>query len=72
MEDIEIARKAKLENITKIATKLGIDEEYIEQYGKYKAKISCKLYEKLEKKNITVENVKKYCSYYIIATIFFK
>lgn len=45
MEDIEIARKAKLENITKIATKLGIDEEYIEQYGKYKAKISCKLYE---------------------------
>lgn len=46
MEDIEIARKAKLENITKIATKLGIDEEYIEQYGKYKAKISCKLYEK--------------------------
>ena len=29
MEDIEIARKAKLENITKIATKLGIDEEYI-------------------------------------------
>ena len=51
MEDIEIARKAKLENITKIATKLGIDEEYIEQYGKYKAKISCKLYEKLEKKD---------------------
>ena len=39
MEDIEIARKAKLENITKIATKLGIDEEYIEQYGKYKAKV---------------------------------
>ena len=29
MEDIEIARKAKLENITKIATKLGIDEENI-------------------------------------------
>ena len=52
MEDIEIARKAKLENITKIATKLGIDEEYIEQYGKYKAKISCKLYEKLEKKDL--------------------
>ena len=49
MEDIEIARNAKLKNITEIAEKLGIDEEYIEQYGKYKAKISNKLYEK--KKN---------------------
>ncbi len=49
MEDIEIARKASLKNITEIAKKLGVDEEYIEQYGKYKAKISNKLYE--EKKN---------------------
>ncbi len=49
MEDIEIARNAKLKNITEIAEKLGIDEEYIEQYGKYKAKISNALYEK--KKN---------------------
>ncbi len=49
MEDIEIARNAKLKNITEIAKKLGVDEEYIEQYGKYKAKISNKLYE--EKKN---------------------
>ena len=49
MEDIEIARNAKLKNINEIAEKLGIDEEYIEQYGKYKAKISNKLYEK--KKN---------------------
>ena len=39
--------------LLKIATKLGIDEEYIEQYGKYKAKISCKLYEKIRKKKIT-------------------
>ena len=49
MEDIEIAKKAKLENITKIAERLGINEEYIEQYGKYKAKISNELYE--ERKN---------------------
>lgn len=49
MEDIEIARQAKLKNITEIAKKLGVDEEYIEQYGKYKAKISTKLYE--ERKN---------------------
>lgn len=49
MEDVEIARQAKLKNINEIAEKLGIDEEYIEQYGKYKAKISNKLYE--ERKN---------------------
>lgn len=50
MEDIEIARKAKLKNINEIAEKLGITDEYIEQYGKYKAKISSKLYEKLQNK----------------------
>lgn len=50
MEDIEIARKAKLKNISEIAKKLGIDKEYVEQYGKYKAKISNKLYEKMKRK----------------------
>lgn len=39
MTDIEIASKVTLEPITKIATKLGIDPECIEQYGKYKAKL---------------------------------
>ena len=34
MEDIEIARQAKLQNITKIAEKLGIEEEsYKFQHG---------------------------------------
>mgnify|MGYP000953966905 CR=1 FL=1 len=46
MTDIEIARKTKLENIDKIAKKLGIDEENLEIYGKYKAKISDNLYMK--------------------------
>lgn len=50
MEDIEIARQAKLQNITKVAEKLGIEEEYLEQYGKYKAKISNELYDKLKDK----------------------
>lgn len=40
MEDIEIARNTKLEHIVDIAKKIGINEEYIEPYGKYKAKIS--------------------------------
>ena len=42
MQDIDIARKAKLKNIVDIVKKLDIDEEYIEQYGRYKAKISTK------------------------------
>lgn len=50
MEDIDIARQAKLQNITNVAEKLGIEENYLEQYGKYKAKISNELYEKLKDK----------------------
>ncbi len=39
MTDIEIADQATLEPITGIAEKLGLSEDEIEQYGKYKAKI---------------------------------
>ncbi len=47
MTDIEIARKTKLEKIDKIAKSINIDEDNIEQYGKYKAKIiDIKKYEK--------------------------
>lgn len=38
--DIEIAQEAKLENITKIAQDLRIEEDEIELYGRYKAKLS--------------------------------
>ena len=51
MEDIEIARNTKLDNIVEIATKAGIKEEELEQYGKYKAKIdSNKLFKRLANK----------------------
>ena len=50
MEDIEIARNTKLERIEKIAEGIGIDEEYVENYGKYKAKISLDILKKLENK----------------------
>lgn len=40
MTDIEIARNTKLNNITEIAKNIGIEEKDLEQYGKYKAKIS--------------------------------
>ena len=54
MEDIEIARNAKLKNIREIAKSIGIGEEDIEQYGKYKAKISDEniIWEKCRKKRI--------------------
>ena len=52
MTDIEIARNTKLEKIEEVAKKIGIDEEDIELYGKYKAKISNEVYNKnKEKKN---------------------
>lgn len=51
MQDIDIARNTKLENIMQVAKKVNIDENYIEQYGKYKAKISMELLEKEEKKS---------------------
>lgn len=50
MTDIEIAEKVELERIDKIAKKLNIDEDDIECYGKYKAKISNNVYKKLENK----------------------
>ena len=40
LTDIEIAQQAALQPIAKIAAKLGIDEEQLEYYGKYKAKLS--------------------------------
>ena len=52
MTDIEIARNTKLEEITKIAKKINIENEDLELYGKYKAKISESVYEKRkDKKN---------------------
>ena len=50
MEDVEIARNTKLEKIDVISNKLGINEEELEQYGRYKAKINLKIKERLQNK----------------------
>ena len=50
MEDIEIARNTKLEEINIIGEKCGLLEEEIENYGKYKAKINEKAFERLKDK----------------------
>ncbi|MEO0115882.1 MAG: formate--tetrahydrofolate ligase [candidate division WOR-3 bacterium] len=48
--DIEIAQEAKLLPIIDIAKKLGIDDDFILPCGLYKAKISLRLFEKIESK----------------------
>ena len=50
MTDIEIARATKLERINEIAKKIGLKEEEIEEYGKYKAKINENAFERLKDK----------------------
>ena len=49
MSDIEIAKNSKMKKINEITDKLGIPEEYVENYGKYKAKISIKYLDKINK-----------------------
>lgn len=39
LTDIEIAQNAEMKEINQIATKIGIPDKYVENYGKYKAKI---------------------------------
>ena len=48
--DIQIAQEAKIVNIMEIAKKIGLDEDSIEQYGKYKAKVDLKVLKNLENK----------------------
>ena len=50
MTDIEIARNTKLDPIEEIASKIGIEKEDIETYGKDKAKISESINEKIKDK----------------------
>lgn len=40
LSDIEIAKRCKMRDIGEIAAKLGVDEDSMERYGKYKAKLS--------------------------------
>ena len=41
--DIQIAQECQLRHITEIAATAGVDEKYIEQYGRHKAKVDLKL-----------------------------
>ena len=51
MTDIQIAQAAKKENIVEIAKRLGLTEDDIEQYGKYKAKVNLDVLQKSKRPN---------------------
>ncbi|MCR4942119.1 MAG: formate--tetrahydrofolate ligase [Campylobacter sp.] len=49
LSDIEIANKARLDKISQVASQLGLNDDVIEQYGHYKAKLNLKPGKKLGK-----------------------
>ena len=56
--DIEIAQENEMLPIDEIAKKAGIDEKYVEHYGKYKAKIDLSLLKESTNKGF-------YCFHYL-------
>jgi formate--tetrahydrofolate ligase len=54
LSDLEIANNATLKPITEIAQKVNIDEDALEQYGKYKAKVDINKINKNEEKGKVV------------------
>lgn len=48
--DIQIAQEAKMAHIKDVAATLGINEEELEFYGKYKAKLSDEVWEKVKER----------------------
>ncbi len=51
LSDIEIAQACEMKPIGEIAKKAHVDEKYIEQYGRYKAKIDLSLLEETDREN---------------------
>ena len=49
LTDIEIAQSCTMQPITEIAKVAGVDEEYLEMYGKYKAKVDYKLLKEVQR-----------------------
>ena len=48
LSDIEIAQNAQMKHIREIAASIGVEEEDLEYYGKYKAKMSSELWGKVK------------------------
>lgn len=50
LSDIKIAQQAEMKPIYEVASEIGIDEKFVEPYGKYKCKLDSSLYESLKDK----------------------
>lgn len=50
LSDIEIAQKASMKHISEIATDIGISEDELELFGKYKAKLTPALWQRVKDK----------------------
>ena len=53
--DIEIAQESVMQPITEVAKTAGVDEKYLEQYGKYKAKVDYNILKDMADKSIWLE-----------------
>ena len=51
LSDIEIAQGCEMKPVTEIAQSAGIDEKYVEQYGRYKAKIDLSILKENKNEN---------------------
>ena len=51
LTDIEIAQQANMRPIAEIATQLGVKEDELELYGRYKAKLNQKLFDRMKKES---------------------
>lgn len=51
LSDIEIAQQCKMQPISEIAKSAHVDEKYVEQYGKYKAKVDPSLLKETKRKD---------------------
>ena len=49
--DIEIAQESQMMPITEIAKIAGVDDKYLEQYGKYKAKVDYNILKEVDRPN---------------------
>ncbi|MGM9639801.1 MAG: formate--tetrahydrofolate ligase, partial [Faecousia sp.] len=47
--DIEIAQETPMQPITEVAKTAGVDEKYLEQYGKYKAKVDYNILKEIDR-----------------------
>ena len=51
LTDLEIAQACQMKSISEVARIAGLDEGFVEQYGKYKAKIDLKALETVQRRN---------------------